>query len=88
MSRASPPFWRRPALEAFRARLDPRRYNGAMLVGLNGICVKSHGGTDELGFANAIEVAVNLITRGFNEKIKEDLGHLIDDPAEAKAAAL
>jgi glycerol-3-phosphate acyltransferase PlsX len=78
----------KPALEAFRAHLDPRRYNGAMFVGLNGICVKSHGGTDELGFAHAIDVAVNLITRGFNEKIKEDLGHLIDDSTEAKTAAL
>ncbi len=76
----------KPALETFRARLDPRRYNGAMFVGLNGICVKSHGGTDELGFAHAIDVAVNLITRGFNEKIKEDLGHLADESAEAKAA--
>jgi len=76
----------KPALDAFRARLDPRRYNGAMFVGLNGICVKSHGGTDELGFANAISVAVNLITRGFNESIKEDLGHLADVPTETKAA--
>jgi glycerol-3-phosphate acyltransferase PlsX len=81
-------FLAKPALEAFRARLDPRRYNGAMFVGLNGICVKSHGGTDKLGFAHAIDVAVNLITRGFNEKIKEDLGHLIDDSTEAKTAAL
>ena len=78
----------KPALEAFRTHLDPRRYNGAMFVGLNGICVKSHGSTDELGFANAVDVAVNLVTRGFNEKIKEDLGHLIDDPVEAEAAAL
>ena len=44
----------RPALQLARQRLDPRRYNGAMFLGLNGIVVKSHGGTDALGFANAI----------------------------------
>jgi glycerol-3-phosphate acyltransferase PlsX len=75
-------------LRAFRERLDPRRYNGAMLVGLNGICVKSHGGTDPLGFANAIGVAANLVEHGFNERIKEDLTHLFSDINEPQAAAL
>ena len=37
------------SLEKLRLRTDPRRYNGAMLLGLNGVCVKSHGGTDALG---------------------------------------
>jgi glycerol-3-phosphate acyltransferase PlsX len=60
------------ALMTFKMRIDPRRYNGAMLVGLNGICVKSHGGTDAIGFANAIHVAVDLISNNFNESIKED----------------
>ena len=60
------------ALMTFKMRIDPRRYNGAMLVGLNGICVKSHGGTDGVGFANAIHVAVDLISNNFNESIKED----------------
>jgi phosphate acyltransferase len=84
----------RPALERFRAHFDPRRYNGAMLVGLNGICVKSHGGTDALGFAHAIEAGVKLIRRDFNEVIKEDLGRLIesnptkpDDEATQSATA-
>ena len=66
-----------PALNKFKMKVDPRRYNGAMMLGLNGICVKSHGGTDEVGFANAIEVAAELIRHGFNESIKEDLQHLI-----------
>ncbi|MEX2449646.1 MAG: phosphate acyltransferase PlsX [Rhodospirillales bacterium] len=66
----------RPALTKLRAHLDPRRYNGAMLLGLNGICVKSHGGTDAFGFANAIRVAVQLITEGVNEDIKKDYGKL------------
>ncbi len=60
----------RSSINKVRARTDPRRYNGAMFLGLNGIAVKSHGGTDALGFANAIDVAVDLVTHGFNETIK------------------
>ncbi|NQV54809.1 MAG: phosphate acyltransferase PlsX [Rhodospirillales bacterium] len=67
------------ALSRFRNKFDPRRYNGAMLVGLNGICVKSHGGTDAFGFAHAVEVAVNLVRRDFNEVIKEDLSRLMEN---------
>jgi glycerol-3-phosphate acyltransferase PlsX len=48
----------RPALDALRARIDPRLYNGAAMVGLNGIVIKSHGGTDQFGFQRAIEVAI------------------------------
>ena len=77
----------RPALNRLRMRMDPRRYNGAMLVGLNGICVKSHGSTDALGFANAIDVAVNLITGDFNERIKEDMEGITIDQSSAEAAA-
>ena len=47
-----------PTLNALRARIDPRRYNGAAMVGLNGIVIKSHGGTDQFGFQRAIEVAI------------------------------
>ncbi|PIW30304.1 MAG: phosphate acyltransferase [Rhodospirillales bacterium CG15_BIG_FIL_POST_REV_8_21_14_020_66_15] len=60
------------ALTTLKMRVDPRRYNGAMFVGLNGICVKSHGGTDAVGFANAINVAYELISNNFNENIKQD----------------
>lgn len=66
----------KPALDKVRLRTDPRRYNGAMFLGLNGICVKSHGGTDGLGFANAIGVAANLVTHGFNERIKQEFSVL------------
>lgn len=47
-----------PALSAVRERFDPRRYNGASMVGLTGIVIKSHGGADELAFAQAIRTAV------------------------------
>jgi len=63
----------RRALNKLRARLDPRRYNGAMFVGLNGIVVKSHGGTDTIGFANAIGVAVDMASNGFNDVITKEL---------------
>ncbi len=50
-----------PVLNALRRRLDPRQYNGASLVGLNGIVIKSHGGTDSVGFEHAIRVAVEEV---------------------------
>ena len=63
----------RPAMMKLRKRVDPRRYNGAVFLGLNGIVVKSHGGTDALGFAHAIGVAVDLATHGYIQTIKSDL---------------
>jgi len=66
----------KPAFQKLKSRTDPRRYNGAMFLGLQGVCVKSHGGTDAIGFANAISVAVNLVANGFNEKIKTELAVL------------
>ena len=59
-----------------------------MLVGLNGICIKSHGGTDGVGFANAIVAAVNLVRREFNERIREDLEELIAAEATMEEAAV
>jgi glycerol-3-phosphate acyltransferase PlsX len=61
------------ALKKMRQRMDPRRYNGAMLLGLNGIVVKSHGGADALGFANAIGVAVDMKVNGFVDQIRDEL---------------
>ena len=66
----------RRALKKMHVRTDPRRYNGAMFLGLNGIAVKSHGSTDALGFANAIDVAIDLAAGGFNDRIKEEFGRL------------
>lgn len=66
-----------------RTRTDPRRYNGAMLVGLNGIVVKSHGGTDGFGFASAIEVAADMATHHFLQKITDDIDLLGEDYAQA-----
>lgn len=64
------------ALRRLRERLDPRRYNGAVFLGLDGICVKSHGGSDALAFANAIGVAVDMQVNGFLDKIRDGLACL------------
>jgi len=59
----------RSGLRILKDRLDPRSYNGAVFLGLNGVCVKSHGGTDELGFANAVAVAIELVSEGMIAKM-------------------
>jgi glycerol-3-phosphate acyltransferase PlsX len=63
----------RPGLDRLREWLDPRRYNGAVMVGLNGVVVKSHGGTDAQGFAHAVDVAMDMVVHRFNELIRQDL---------------
>jgi glycerol-3-phosphate acyltransferase PlsX len=67
----------KPVLGSFRRHFDPRRYNGASLLGLNGIVVKSHGGADRVAFANAIGIALReaeqqlpaLISRRLEERL-------------------
>lgn len=60
-----------PVLNAFKKRFDPRRYNGASLVGLRGIVVKSHGNADQVAFANAIRVAILEVEKGVPDRIGE-----------------
>ena len=62
-----------PALQAFRRRFDHRRYNGASLVGLNGVVIKSHGGADKLAFTYAIQEAVNEIKKQLPAQISHEL---------------
>jgi glycerol-3-phosphate acyltransferase PlsX len=78
----------RGALKKLAVRLDPRRYNGAMFLGLAGIAVKSHGSTDAFGFANAIGVAIDLKVNGFLQKIIDELGRLSKVPATERSAVL
>jgi glycerol-3-phosphate acyltransferase PlsX len=77
------------ALKTMRERMDPRRYNGAMLLGLNGIAVKSHGGADALGFANAIGVAVDMKVNGFVDRTRDEIArlHAIQTPPETPQTA-
>lgn len=59
-----------PVLRALGARLDPRGYNGASLVGLDGIVIKSHGGADEFAFGRALEIAVIEVSKQVPEQIR------------------
>jgi glycerol-3-phosphate acyltransferase PlsX len=67
----------RPGLERLREWIDPRRYNGAMMLGLNGVVVKSHGGTDAQGFAYALDLAIDMVIHRFNDHIREGLARMM-----------
>ncbi|HUB15633.1 MAG TPA: phosphate acyltransferase PlsX [Acetobacteraceae bacterium] len=74
----------RPGLERLREWLDPRRYNGAVMVGLNGVVVKSHGGADAETFAHAVDVAMDMVVHRFNDLIRQDLARSgLDKPVAA-----
>ena len=60
------------ALTALRRKLDPRTVGGGLFLGLNGIVVKSHGGSDTLGFASAIDTAIDMAVGGINRYIVAD----------------
>lgn len=62
------------ALESIRSRLDPRRYNGASLVGLNGVVLKSHGGADQFAFETAVKTAIVEARKG----VPVQIGQLIE----------
>jgi phosphate acyltransferase len=62
------------ALDALRTRLDPRRYNGASLVGLNGVVLKSHGGADHFAFETAVKTAIVEARKG----VPVQIGNLIE----------
>ena len=75
----------RPGLERLRELMDPRRYNGAMMLGLNGVVVKSHGGTDAQGFAYALDLAVDMVVHRFNDRIREGLARIMGVAVQAEA---
>jgi phosphate acyltransferase len=81
-------FLAQGAFRAFKERLDPRKHNGGVFVGLTGVVVKSHGGTDALGFATAIDVSIEMVKNGLVAKIAEDVAqvHSILAAPQAKAA--
>ena len=63
------------ALKRFKSKLDPRKYNGAILLGLNGPVVKSHGGTDAIGFYHSIDLCYRIAKGDLMNKIKKNLNH-------------
>jgi len=77
----------RPGLVRLREWLDPKRYNGAVMLGLNGVVVKSHGGADAEAFAHAVDVAVDMVTHRFNEQIRDGLAQIVAASTTRLAAA-
>ena len=63
------------SLKKFKDKLDPRKYNGAIFLGLNGPVVKSHGGTDALGFYHSIDLCYKIIKGDLMIQIKKNLNH-------------
>lgn len=63
----------RPALNLLKVHLDPNNHNGAVFLGLNGLVVKSHGGANPKGIANAIRVAGSMVRNDITRKIGDDL---------------
>ena len=60
-------------LKKFKKRLDPRLYNGAIFIGLDSPVVKSHGGTDFIGFANSLDVCNKIVKGDLIKKIKYNI---------------
>ncbi len=69
-------FLAQGAFQTLRDRLDPRKHNGGVFLGLNGVVVKSHGGTDALGFATAIDAGIEMVANGLVQKIVDDVNHV------------
>ena len=67
------------SLKKFKSKLDPRKYNGAIFLGLNGPVVKSHGGTDSIGFYYSIDLCYKIIKGNLMSQIKNNLRHLNDE---------
>lgn len=68
-----------PVLKSFRQRFDHRRYNGASFLGLKGIVIKSHGGADEIAFANAIGIARKAVIEKVPDRIEDHLQKHLQD---------
>ena len=75
------------ALKTLKDRLDPRSANGGVFLGLNGLVIKSHGGTDGLGFASALDLSIDLAASDFGEHITEALA-LVQEKVDAADADL
>lgn len=77
-----------PALRGLKKRLDPRLYNGGPFLGVDGVCVKSHGGSDALGVSRAILVAAHMVENGFNARLAEEIRALAASESALKSGAV
>jgi len=75
----------RQAFAALREKMDPRKANGGVFVGLNGIVIKSHGGSDAEGFAAAVDIGYEMVRHGLLGRISETLDHYVRGTGEARA---
>jgi glycerol-3-phosphate acyltransferase PlsX len=84
----------RDAFDRLRQKMDPRRVNGGVFLGLNGIVIKSHGGTDPEGFAAAVELGHSMVQNELLKKINQDLAMhhpafvATPEPVAAKTGAM
>ncbi|WP_022948772.1 phosphate acyltransferase PlsX [Methylohalobius crimeensis] len=76
-----------PVLKSFKRRFDPRRYNGASLLGLQGIVIKSHGNADRYAFANAIRMALLEIDKAVPQRIGERVSTIFANHGDESAAS-
>ena len=64
------------SLKKFKEKLDPRKYNGAIFLGLNGPVVKSHGGIDPIGFYHSIDLCYKIVKGDLMKQVRKNLHHL------------
>jgi len=75
------------AFDALKEKMDPRKVNGGVFLGLNGVVVKSHGGTDATGFASAVDLGYDLVSHKLLARISETLARGENRPPVAEAAS-
>jgi len=78
----------RGAIGRMKDKVDPNKYNGGMFLGLNGICVKSHGGSDIEGTENAIQVAADLVQNDFNQRVANEIEELMGQESFVSAVGV
>jgi glycerol-3-phosphate acyltransferase PlsX len=76
----------RGAFRALRDKMDPRKSNGGVFLGLNGVVIKSHGGTDAEGFASAVDMGYDMVRYNLLEKINQSLAREREAMSSVKAA--
>jgi glycerol-3-phosphate acyltransferase PlsX len=75
-------------LKRLKDRMDPSSVNGGVFLGLNGLVVKSHGGTDPKGFATAMGIAARLATSAYKSEVQANLRRLIEARAAEKSGVV
>ncbi len=76
------------SLRHLKRRMDPRNYNGAVFLGLNGISIKSHGGADAVGFSSAVITAIRLAREDYIDQVIQEIDHLTEQENFASTEAV